>query len=426
MSALLEGFRTGYDRMNQHYQQQENNRRYDEGMQRKQGLDQMSRESHNAQMQNSALNRQVVQNQVDRLPQDNAYTDQVRGLDTQGGLLRNQGYAIDNEAGALELSDKKDTNKQERALQKFQSYATSGQWADMVKDKDFEGTDVELVFGGTGRKAAMGLSDSISNQDWAGATQSFNKLYKPKLNRMVGSTGRNGNKILDVEATGFEPQEDGSIKIPVYVTTEKGGGYNSYVSQLRSSDENDPHKQFSVDELIGKAAGLGNLAAIMESSGVSDAMGERAQKYQLSTNKKETPKKRDWKEVKDEIGNVKGYVDLNTQEYQSLPTEAQEAVMSPEDLAAKNETVKKNTINQTAALIQRNFPNVAGNANAIASRVVQIAEQYKASGQRIDMNQVVSKVVADFEKSNQEYNLKREQSMQNSVNNVVNRNSAGL
>lgn len=285
MSALLEGFRTGYDRMNQHYQQQENNRRYDEGMQRQQGLDQMNRESHNAQMQNSALNRQVMQNQVDRLPQDNAYTDQVRGLDTQGGLLRNQGYAINNEAGSMELNDKKDAKKQERALQKFQSYATSGQWADMVKDKDFEGTDVELVFGGTGRKAAMGLSDSISNQDWAGATQSFNKLYKPKLNRMVGSTGRNGNKILDVEATGFEPQEDGSIKIPVYVTTEKGGGYNSYVSQLRSSDENDPHKQFSVDELIGKAAGLGNLAAIMESSGVIDAMGERAQKYQRVNSK---------------------------------------------------------------------------------------------------------------------------------------------
>jgi hypothetical protein len=290
MGALLQGFTAAYDRMDQHYRQQENNNRYQEqqqvntqryndGMQRQQGLDAMAKQSHEMQMQTGGLNMQVAQNQVDRLPQQNAYADEIQGINKQGALLNNQAKEYDLGTAKENKGKASKEEKQVRAAQKLKAYSVSGKWDQMVSDPDFEGTDAELIFSGVGRKAAVGLADSISKQDWGSATQSFNKLYKPKLNKMVGSKGRDGLKILDVEATGFEVQEDGSVKIPVYVTTEKGKGYTSYISELRSSDENDPHKQFNVDELIGKAASLGQLATIMESSGVNSEMTKRANTY---------------------------------------------------------------------------------------------------------------------------------------------------
>ena len=381
MGALLEGFRTGYDRMNQHYQQEENNRRYEQqqqtnndryaqGLQRQNTMDDMARQSHELQMKSGGLNLQVAQNQVDRLPQQNAYTDEIQGINKQGALLNNQAKEFDL-GTAKENKDKASKEeKQVRAAQKLKAYSVSGQWDQMVSDPDFEGTDAELIFSGVGRKSAVGLADSISKQDWGSATQSFNKLYKPKLNKMVGSKGSNGLKILDVEATGFEVQEDGSVKIPVYVTTEKGKGYTSYISKLRSSDENDPHKQFNVDELIGKAASLGQLATIMESSGVSAAMSDRYKRYNEASNPQK-PVRGDWKAITGDMGQTTGYFDPNTGQYQAIPETAKVAGMNPDDQQAYNEDVnKQKTLAITNKLLQM-YPDIGNSgASEITSQIM--------------------------------------------------------
>jgi hypothetical protein len=295
MSALLEGFRTGYGAMNQHNQQEENKRRYDQGIQRQaeqdtqanarydQGIlrqteqDNMTKASHDIQMANAGLQHTVNQNNVDRMPVNNTREDNLSALELSNA--KSQG-----EINQLNIANTKDSNKQNKAKTKLQNYMISKDWSGLVNDKDFKDSDVSLIFSGVGRKSAVGLSQAIQNKDWTTATQHFNSLYKSKLNKMVGKTkGRDGSMIRDVSAMGFEVQEDGVVKIPVQVTTENGT-YTSYISNLRGSDENDKPKQFSVDELIGKAASLGELANIMESSGVSGQMGQRADEYSRRNN----------------------------------------------------------------------------------------------------------------------------------------------
>lgn len=294
MGALLEGFRTGYDRMNQKYQQDENTRRYEQGQERQQGLDQRRSETHDSQMISAGLNQQVAQNQIDRAPILNQQADQQFGLNQQ--VAQNTVSRIPQANAAQDLniataqnslSSKKATDKQNRATQKLQAAYASQDFTSLVGDKDFEDTDLNLVFSGTGRKAAIKLSDSIASQDWQAAVPAFNQLYKSKLNRAVGNTkGKDGGTVRDVSAVGFEAQEDGSVRIPVTVTTDKGS-YPSYISELRSSGKDDPLKNFTVDDLIGKGAALGQLAQILNESGTNEAMGKNAQNYMTQEQKQD-------------------------------------------------------------------------------------------------------------------------------------------
>jgi len=106
-----------------------------------------------------------------------------------------------------------------------------------------------------------------------------NVLFKSKLNRNAGKMkGRDGGTIKDITIIDFAQQPDGSVKVPIRVTTDNGF-YNSYISEMRGIDPNDPDKVFTADDLYGTAASMGQLAGILKSSGIYEQMQGNAQRY---------------------------------------------------------------------------------------------------------------------------------------------------
>tara|TARA_Y100000782_G_scaffold112300_1_gene142173 strand:+ start:177 stop:1343 length:1167 start_codon:yes stop_codon:yes gene_type:complete len=279
MSALLDGFRTGYQVENQRQQQQESKRRYEESMGLQRQRMAMQQESHKANMDNSALNRQLLQSQVEDLPASTEHRSALRDIEMETAKQNQTVSGIKLDEAKHGQSERERAEKRTRAEQKLKAAWASRRFDSIYGDPDFEGTDFELLFSGTGRKAAIKLTDGIKNQDWPTVVESFNTLYKPKLNKMVGKEkGRDGGEILDVEAVDFVIADSGAVRVPVQVTTSKGR-YNSYLSELRTSDPNDAPKELLVDELLGKGAQLGAMATIMESSGVNAAIGANVDRY---------------------------------------------------------------------------------------------------------------------------------------------------
>ena len=101
--------------------------------------------------------------------------------------------------------------------------------------------------------------------------------------------GRNGGIIKDITIIDFAQQPDGSVKVPIRVTTDKGT-YNSYISEMRGIDPNDPDKVFTAEDLYGTAASMGQLASILKASGaydnVRDQIENNVQRYFAPQNDK--------------------------------------------------------------------------------------------------------------------------------------------
>ena len=132
----------------------------------------------------------------------------------------------------------------------------------------------------------MELTKGIETGDIKTVIDQSNRLFKSKLNRNVGKMpGRDGGVIRDITIVDFAQQPDGSVKVPVRVTTDKGT-YSSYISEMRGIDPNDPDKVFTADDLYGTAASMGQLGSIIQSSGIYDQIDSTANRYLTPKNGK--------------------------------------------------------------------------------------------------------------------------------------------
>lgn len=269
MSSLLQGFRSGFDMMDRYFRNQESDRRFSEQMALQRQQAERAGQQHEASMQSHALNTQLLQEQVNDLPVQREHRDSVRALELD--TARQQ-----NEVSKFNLSSAKDRKRQSDAKERLGMYAASGDWAGFLTDKSFQNTNAGLLQSVEGADSAIALSDSISNNDLPGIIQHANALFKSKLNRNVGKMeGRNGATIRDISIINMEQAEGGKTKLRVRVTTDNGP-YESYISEMRGIDPNDPDKQFTADELLGTAAVMGNLAHTLKSSGVYDRLAQGA------------------------------------------------------------------------------------------------------------------------------------------------------
>lgn len=396
MSSLLQGFRSGFDMMDRYFRNQESDRRFSEQMALQRQQAERAGQQHEASMQSHALNTQLLQEQVNDLPVQREHRDSVRALELD--TARQQ-----NEVSKFNLSSAKDRKRQSDAKERLGMYAASGDWAGFLTDKSFQNTNAGLLQSVEGADSAIALSDSISNNDLPGIIQHANALFKSKLNRNVGKMeGRNGATIRDISIINMEQAEGGKTKLRVRVTTDNGP-YESYISEMRGIDPNDPDKQFTADELLGTAAVMGNLAHTLKSSGVYERLaqvGERA----VGQNANQVATKPDWKEIAiyDETGNKKGlagFYDPNTGQYRAIPSQLKDeianAASNPEDLAARNEKVNSQAIQYVlSVLVQQGIDQ--GDAQAIANKVIETANQYKAAGQKADMNKLTSTITQQY------------------------------
>lgn len=284
--SIVDGFRQGFGMMNDYYNQQDRRdyNRAQLGLQNRRMN--MAEESHNANMETAGLRRTLLQGQVDDMPAATKHRNTMRGLEVRGQQLSVDGQETQNAINDFNLSSAK-TNasnkakdrKRTEALERYKVYASTGDWASFIQDPSFRDTDLELLQNPEGAEAAVALTKGIESGDINTVVNESNRLFKSKLNRNVGKMkGRDGGTIRDITIVDFAQQQDGSIKVPVRVTTDKGT-YTSYISEMRGIDPNDPEKVFTADDLYGKAAAMGQLGAVLKSSGVYKKFEDSAQNY---------------------------------------------------------------------------------------------------------------------------------------------------
>lgn len=291
--SIVDGFRQGFGMMNDYYNQQDNReyKRASLGLQRRRMN--MAEESHNANMETAGLNTQILQNQVNDLPAATEHANTMRGLKVRGQQLSVDGQETQNEINDFNLRSAK-TNQAYKvkgqsnkdAVEKYQAYAASQDWAGFVTDPVFKGTNIEPLQNVQGADAAIKISEAMEKNDIKTVVDQSNVLFKSKLNRNAGKMkGRDGGTIKDITIIDFAQQPDGSVKVPVRVTTDNGV-YNSFISEMRGIDPNDPDKVFTADDLYGTAASMGQLAGILKSSGVYEQMQGNANRYLAPQNGK--------------------------------------------------------------------------------------------------------------------------------------------
>lgn len=282
--SLVDGFRQGFGMMSDYYNRKDAKEYRQEqlGLQRRR-MD-MAEDSHNADMLNKGLNTQILQNQVNDLPAANKYRDETRGLsldNQKAGLdakrmqtqVAGQNLSNAKALGGYEAEDRKRSN----ALERYKVYASNGRWDEFLQDPSFKGTDLELLQNPEGAEDAILLNKGIESGNVRTIVDASNSLFKSKLNRNVGKiTGRNNSTIRDISIIDFVQQPDGSFKVPVRVTTDDGP-YNSYISEMRGIDPDDPDKVFTAEDLYGKAAAMGQLGTLLKNSGAYESVSQKMQ-----------------------------------------------------------------------------------------------------------------------------------------------------
>lgn len=386
MSALLEGFRTGWGAMNQHNQQQENTRRYDQQFARQEtqdGFMNEMRENQNAILQNQvdripttnqnadratdqqfALgenNLALSDNTISQLPQKNAYVNQSREQQLTAGALNNtvaqnqvdrlpQTNQMTDDMNAVNLSsaelglDQQQKQVLNQDLQRAIATRDPEVMGEFIaKNKDYlSGTNMAPLSTLEGIQSGVALGNAMDTGDFATATTAANSFFKPQLNKAVGQPGKDGKLISNVEITGIQDEGEG-YKIPVMVTTEGGNKYPSFISQLRSADPNDPQKNFSPDELIGTIKATHSVAKLLASSSYYGRLMQNAQNVRAAESAA-NPVKGKFKVESDAMGNPLYKVNEHTGAIMAFTDQENEAMgkginstLTPDQLNDKNE-----------------------------------------------------------------------------------------
>jgi hypothetical protein len=295
--GLLDGVKTGWGMMNQHNQQEENKRRYDERVATdtaRYGAEQEQIKHRQAQddatfginTANASLQQQALTHEVNNLKtnQDNKNALFNQQLSTSKTTEKANNSRIAVNTKGIESANKQEANeKRLKGLTAVLATQDPKQISEYINTKEMDGTDVALLRDKYGRQAAKDLKqaveDGYTTGNYDNVIPMVNKLYKKNLNRSVGGKGRNGGKITDVEALDMERDEKGNMRMKVRVTTDTGEPYESYVSELRSADPNDKVKQFTPDQLFQKVNSLDALANMYGETGVHDKESMSAQRY---------------------------------------------------------------------------------------------------------------------------------------------------
>lgn len=297
MAGLATGFAQGFQMMDGYYNRQDNKQHRQEqlGLQKERmelaknadmraaNADERAAQSHAMGLQGQALGNAYTAKQINNYDNTIEQQNELHDLNVEGMKQKN---ADAKTAATNNANDRRFTE----ALQRYKTYAATGRWDEFVVDNSMRGTDLELLQNPEGADAAIALTKGIETGDIDTVVAQSNRLFKSKLNRNVGNMkGRDGGVIRDITIIDFAQQEDGSIKVPVRVTTDKGT-YNSYVSEMRGIDPNDPDKVFSAEDLYGKAAAMGQLGTVLKTSGVYERMQQNANRY-LGTGTSDAPDK---------------------------------------------------------------------------------------------------------------------------------------
>lgn len=408
MSALLEGFRTGWGAVNQYYQQEENKRRYDQGFERQQQQDVLLNQIRQIQIdqgqsqsallagqvadmpnQQEFINNQrkyqsalgadnvaISDNKVKQIPEINDYNKQRREFDLKASASQNA--ILDNTVSRLpktnQMTDDMNALNLNSAKLQFGQQKNQALWGDLqqiintggkdlpeligefVANNDLTGTNMASFGTIEGIKSAVAMGNAFDSGDLESALPAVNTFLKPQLIKNIGKPGKDGNPISNIEITGIKIEGEG-FKIPIMVTTQGGNKYPSFISELRSADPNDPERFYSANELIGTLKSAYSAGKLLQGSSYYQRLIQNAQNVRAA---EQPQNKGNYKAVTGAMGNTTGYFDPNTQKFVPLPEGALGNTM-----ATSVEEVQENKAN---VVEQQRQNMISGYSNAIAQK----------------------------------------------------------
>lgn len=286
--SLVDGFRQGFGMMSDYYNRKDAKEYRQEqlGLQRRRMN--MAEESHNANMETAGLNTQILQNQVNDLPAANKYRDETRGLSLDNQKAGLDAKRMQTQVAGQNLSNAKalggyqaEDRKNQVAKERFNAYVAAKDMVGFATDPIFKDTNIGPLQNVKGIDAAIKGAEALEKRDFKTAIEQANILFSSKLNRNAGKMeGRDGGTIQNIKIIDVVEQPDGLYKVPVWVTTDgPSGGYNSFLSEQRGIDPDDPDKVFTGEDLFGTVAAAGSLASMMKASGIYDQMMANANRY---------------------------------------------------------------------------------------------------------------------------------------------------
>lgn len=155
------------------------------------------------------------------MPAATKHANTMRGLQVRGQQLSVDGQETQNAINDFNLGAAKTNQgykvkgqKNKDAVEKYQAYAASQDWAGFVTDPAFKGTNIEPLQSVHGADAAIKISEAMEKNDIKTVVDQSNVLFKSKLNRNAGKMkGRDGGTIKDITIIDFAQQPDGSVKV---------------------------------------------------------------------------------------------------------------------------------------------------------------------------------------------------------------------
>jgi hypothetical protein len=367
MSALTDGFNSAFSAMQSHYDRQENNERYDQSQDRQSALDIKADERYNAQV--------VRQSGLDD-----------RAAKFQDIQMTNQGLqqTVNQEAvNQIPINNARKTKQYEQEQQQYNnanlqdelSYVIASKNPDLLSNfmqkNDLENTNMGVLLDPEKFKATLALGKMLDAGQTQGLSEQGNIVFSKQFDKPVGQMGRNGSKISKVKMVGLERSGEGKVKVRLAVYTEDGGMYPSYASEMRSSDPNDPTRDYSMDDLVASVSGLNSAAKMLQSSGQHQSFLQSITRKRESEKPQQNGNFKEFKEV-NEFGQetTGGWVDLNSGKTVYVPKQnipSKNGISSEEtkeQLSQKIEKIK-------AGLTSSGIP--AQDVDSIANKMVETA-----------------------------------------------------
>ncbi|MER2492324.1 hypothetical protein [Catenovulum sediminis] len=241
MAGVIQGLTTGYGMVRD---MQERDRRHEDRAyqrERQSALDAQNAERHSAQMANAGLQTKLLQNNVNRLPAQNKYQDDMQSANlsrldvdrqvSEFNLNQSKKQATEADADKVwqnivrQSIDPKTGQPREKlppeVVQAYQQFASSP-YVKLPKYRHLESAD-----------SAIEVENAFMNGGLP-SIKHVQQTYQGLADKSVGLPARGHGTIARNEIVGMSPSEDGNrLKIKMVTYRDDGSSYESFVNNGR-------------------------------------------------------------------------------------------------------------------------------------------------------------------------------------------------
>jgi hypothetical protein len=290
MNGLLDGFKTGYGLMDNHYRNEDakdfRDQQYDDQKKRQVIQDgytktqsEQGTESHDANMANMGLQTQLNTKKLATYDADKERLDKTQNQTLANAELQGKFNQERLTAAQKQAKDKEIAEKGVQVTNILEA-KRAGMEVDFNKynqlTEELEGTQWGFLGNDIQRRSVRALGEDIKNGEITSETlQLLNNGGMPELKKSIGKPSRFGSPITDVVIASLEPTNETGDKfaIRLLVRDEAGNVYQSGVNEERDAGDS-PLKELDADKVIQHLMAQNAILDEVEQSGILEAAGQ--------------------------------------------------------------------------------------------------------------------------------------------------------